>query len=78
MFLIGIGIAAFLARKAYDHMVEVNPEGTRSGIDRIFQGAELIRTIAAFITSMFLIFRGQFRPSVLSRTRFGQAASDEE
>lgn len=82
MIIIGIGIAAFLAWRTYDELSRTNPEGMRAGVVRIFQGAELVRILAAFVTSLFYVLGGNFRPvgQPLRATRlsFGRCASDED
>jgi hypothetical protein len=60
--IIAIGIAAIAAVKTYDRAAKADPEGTHTKVESWFQGAELLRTIAAFVTSLFYVLRGHFRP----------------
>lgn len=63
MFTIfSIGVAAIAAIKAYNRMSARDAEGTQTRVEAIFQGAEMLRTIAAFVTSLFYVLKGQFRP----------------
>lgn len=85
MIIIGIGLAAFLALRAYQAMVATDPEGTKGKVDVLFQGAEMIRILAVFATSFFYVIRGTFRPVGLvarggtARLPFGgQTASDAD
>jgi hypothetical protein len=83
-----IGLAALGALTAYNHQNEADPEGTHEHVNGIFQGAELIRTVAAFVTSIFLVFRGSFRPQGMNSglrpqvagggPRFGRANGDDD
>ena len=63
MTIITIALAAYAALKTYQHAEKRDPEGTQSRVDAIWQGAELLRTFAAFITSLFYVLKGQFRPA---------------
>lgn len=60
--IISIGVAAIAAIKTYNRMSHQDPDGTQSRVESIFQGAEMLRTIAAFVTSVFYVLKGQFRP----------------
>ena len=84
MIIIGIGIAALLAIRAYKAMAAADPDGTKTKVDAIFQCAEMVRTLAAFATSFFFVLQGRYRPVVATtptqigtqRLAFGAAASD--
>lgn len=87
MILIGLGIAAFVALRVYRAAMARDPEGTRAKVDVLFQGVELVRTLAVFVTSFFCVLRGNFRPvgqavqlrQGTTRLSFGgQTASDDE
>jgi hypothetical protein len=83
MTIIAIAVAALAALKTYQRAERLDPEGTRSKVESIWQGAELVRTIAAFITSLFYVLKGMFRPVGQIQPRQGglsfgsRLASDE-
>lgn len=62
MIIIGIALAAWGSIKTYNRLVDKDPEGTHQKVESFFQGAEMLRTIAAFVTSVFYVLRGVFRP----------------
>ena len=84
MILIGIGVVAFLALRAYQDAARIDPEGTKARVGAIFQAAEMVRVLAAFVTSLFFVLQGRFRPAVLPitvgsrRLSFGSRDNDED
>lgn len=75
MTIIAIALAAFAALKTYQYAEKQDPEGTQSKVEAIWQGAELLRTFAAFITSLFYVLKGQFRPAGQVQPRQGGGLS---
>lgn len=81
--IIAIGLAAIAAVKAYNRMLAADPEGTHTRVESVFQGAELLRTIAAFVTSLLYVLKGNYRPVGQIQPRqgglsFGRVASDPD
>lgn len=60
--IIAIGLAAIAAIKTYNRMSVADPVGTHTRVESVFQGAEMLRTIAAFVTSLLNVLKGNFRP----------------
>ena len=84
MILIGIGVVAFLAMRAYQAIARSDPEGTKTKVGAVLQAAELVRVLAAFVTSLFFVLQGRFRPALLPvtigtrRLSFGNRDTEED